>query len=1395
MAVNNPDHEPSTLPANVGLDTTYSSDEDSGPVVDTGLPPLEIDRIALQREREQLLARMFGTKVEPPRLGHYVVLEELGRGGMGVVYAALDPTLDRKVAIKLMTGHRGHEFRVRFEREAKAMAKLAHPNVVQVYEIGATEDSTFIAMEFVEGTTLRKWLTAPRSRAEILATFMAAGRGLAAAHEAGLVHRDFKPDNVMVRPDGRVLVMDFGLAGRDPTPLATEPAPGPVEGATDLTNTGAVMGTPVYMAPEQWRDAKVTPKADQFGFCVALWEALHGERPFDDSSRATLERAVTTGALRPPKRASMPQWIQQALERGLAVEPSRRFGSMHALLDALAADPSARLWRWGGAGLVLLVLLSLTMVLVGRGDELRRARESNEQLREIEKSARSISEGNAHHGHLRELTNAIQLADRFGPQPALELGPEFASVPAMVTNALLDASNVEGIWGTRLELLGHVGLVADIEWSPDDQRVATGGEDRTLRVWSAITGDSIHVWELGGSIVDIEFSPDGSRLVAASDDGRVTVWNVGSGQLEQEIVDCSGAMAITRTGMLVTANTNGGAQVRDLDSGQWLADLDGHGDEIQAIATSPDGQQVATAGTDGSARLWAVPSGRLLHELGHHAAVTAVEFSTDGQLLATASADRSARVWWADTAELLHILDESHCEIRTIDFSPRGNQLLTACVGAAEIWDLKSGDRLRQMNRDIVGASYSRDGESVLTQTYTGAELWASDTGAWQDKMELQVEGKLRPNSALYSFDDRSIAIAGGQGNAAIWTRTDGHQQALALEIHTPVEFAAISHDGTSAATATSRTVRTWDVATGTMRLEWTSPEHPVIGLTAAQDSGFLITTSSSGQSIFRSTGSQFFVCGARESEVLEVWSPDSSHRVHDLTGRAHQPILAASRASELLLSSSYGDSSTMILREDGSEAKLGAAGQVGALALSHDDRLALTAGLDIDIWDAVTATKIQRLDQSPHVDHASFSPDGRLAIAASFGGHLWIWDTATGHLLNERERTNPILAVGFSEDGRDLLTISNDGTLEREPVDPLLGTCRKIAKTTQSRRVAVPCARAEVRERSGFVHVPEHESARETRRLDIQLWLVLAAFHGLVPLLVLVTGLAASLRNWAGASTLRQSLVVAAFLSPCTILSTIAHLEGPLHLGVFVRLGALVGFGVLASLALVWLIRKQPERWWLWLGLTIPSLISGLALFNPQALVALLDQGSILPPAMQVSLYPLAKLAGLETSSGFAAHLEAHVELHHFTIALVGVGLACLLGFWLVHQILRFCAGRFGHRFGFERVNLVTLPVLFAAFNGVALLFLPLAVLGFQQLEREADRAGLDASHDNRGCATAAVVEDRERTDLDTTPFIDWEIERIPLVDRIDFCNEYRPWDPNDPPFYAVALEVAASW
>ncbi len=398
------------------------------------------------------------TRLPPDtRLGPYVIRGVLGMGGMGVVYAADDTRLGRRVALKLLRPLREgaeEEGRARLLREAQAMARLSHPNVLPLFELGSAEGRDFLAMEWVEGTTLAEWLRErERPWREVLDVFLAAGAGLAAAHRAGLVHRDFKPSNVLVGSDGRVRVTDFGLARQD----AAVPSNAGMEGrdeapsarASGLTRHGQVAGTPAYMSPEQHAGHVVDARSDQYSFCVALHEAFAGARP-------SLPPADAAPRNVPSRRRSrdVPNHIRAALARGLASVPEQRFASMDALMTALtqpAGLPLRHRIRIAGA------ILSLMALLAGFGVALWRL-----------PSPEAPPAAEAPPGTALDATKGEPAAASFPPLRLDEVRE--LSVPGLRRVAVSDPAilSVESLGDGRLRLTGRAeGATFLVTWAGD----------------------------------------------------------------------------------------------------------------------------------------------------------------------------------------------------------------------------------------------------------------------------------------------------------------------------------------------------------------------------------------------------------------------------------------------------------------------------------------------------------------------------------------------------------------------------------------------------------------------------------------------------------------------------------------------------------------------------------------------------------------------------------------------------------------------------------------------------------------------------------------------------------------------------------------------------------------
>ena len=613
--------------------------------------------LALRLQKREVLARLFGEAQESTRVGRYALLRRIGAGGMGVVYSAYDDELDRKVALKLVATDRlGAGTVARVRREAQALARLSHPNVVHVYEVGEAERHAFVAMEFVAGQTLRAYQEAPeRSAEEILGAYAQAGRGLAAAHAAGLIHRDFKPDNALVGDDGRVRVLDFGLArlfgpsGAEAPVMPSETGPqrapsaardDPAQTPDRLTASGALVGTPAYMSPEQLRGGEADARSDLFSFCAALYEALYGARPFAGADVAALREAIEARMLAAPVHTrDLPPQLREALIRGLAADPADRWPDMQALLGALGRSKPER--RWLTLAIAAAVLVAVAgLVAWALGERSRQETLDREQRRTLlaeaaAQTAEAATEEVSRRDRARRLVAASVAEAPRDPEAALLFAIEAVHVQRDAGEPVLAAA--EQALRDALDMVGSDLLVdpdgADPQiraaLDPQGRWAATRDAGGVLRLWRLADANApssptlVRRWDAtaplaagagGGALA---FTADGEQLLVADRGAVAEAIEVGDPERSTSLPTGAPArtLLVSPEGERVLALATKGAHLLDLGrvaSPRPLAGVDGH---VLWAGFSPDGERLVTIESDGSAALWSARDASRLREL------------------------------------------------------------------------------------------------------------------------------------------------------------------------------------------------------------------------------------------------------------------------------------------------------------------------------------------------------------------------------------------------------------------------------------------------------------------------------------------------------------------------------------------------------------------------------------------------------------------------------------------------------------------------------------------------------------------------------------------------------------------------------------------------------------
>jgi WD40 repeat protein len=725
---------------------------------------------------------------QPVELPGYEILEEVGRGGMGVVYKARQVRLNRLAAVKMILagGQAGPDAHARFQTEAEVVAALHHPNVVQIYEVGEHNGLPFLSLEFLEGGNLAQKTAGkpqpPRAAAEMVETL---ARAVHFAHGRGLVHRDLKPANVLLTSDGVPKITDFGLAKQ-------------LESDAGRTRTGEILGTPSYMAPEQAAPGPsgVGPPADVYALGAILYELLTGRPPFQGDTPWDVLLQVQSAEPAPPRRLApkTPADLETICLKCLQKEPPRRYSSAEALADDLRrfltdrtiqarpAGPGERLWRWGrrnpalaaAAGLAAAAALALIALSVAFGVHQGRAaadlRREQKQTKAAEDRAVGLVQSLQEEGRQKSLLarqSARLVLDQgqtrceqgdiavgmLSLAHGLEVAPDDAPELAAVLRINLDA------WRGRLRplraVLDHPDMVAEyMPFSPDGKRLLTICHDGTVRLWDVATCQPVGILRVVHPGLVLAFSPDGKTIASAGYDKTVRLWSVETGEAIGRPMTTDGLadrLAFRSNGEILLTGGTDTVRLWSVKTGEAIGramtidrDPMHHKGGVYDALFSPDGKTILTYSRDGTVRLWdaATQQERNGSPIWRGELVRA-KFSPDGAKILTTSsqygADNMARLWDADTGRPIGRPMPHLAFIGSTAFSPDSKLVLTGSDDrTAQLWDAATGEPL---GPPLLHQGSVRGSSSVRTERRSSRDAPTTWSGSGTRWWATQVHG------------------------------------------------------------------------------------------------------------------------------------------------------------------------------------------------------------------------------------------------------------------------------------------------------------------------------------------------------------------------------------------------------------------------------------------------------------------------------------------------------------------------------------------------------------------------------------------------------------------------------------------------------------------------------
>jgi WD40 repeat protein len=997
------------------------------------------DRVATLGDRREIAS---GTAPERlPAIPGYEVLGVLGRGGMGVVYRAWQKGLNRPVALKMV--HAGAQASpqvlARFRVEAEAVARLQHPNIVQIHEVGQHGGSPFLVLELVEGHSLaQRVVGTPRPAPQAAELVETLARAIDSAHRQGVVHRDLTPANVLLTVDGTPKITDFGLAKL-------------VIGGGDLrTQTGELLGTPSYMAPEQAasQHEAIGTATDVYALGAIFYELLTGHPPFRGATVLETLQMVKTAEPVPPSRLvpGLPRDAETVALKCLQKDPAKRYDSATALADDLrryqAGEPIVarpvrspeRAWRWCKrnpvvAGLMMAVATLLVAVALGatlsafRFRALSRALELNLYFSDITLAHRELSADNLRRAQrlledcppgLRQwewhyLKRLCQVEPVILRAPAgvhsvafRPDGEQIAAASADGTVKVLDARTGKVVQTLR----GHRTSVFGVAFSPDGRHLASASEDRTIRLWDLATGHEVfcrggQTGEFVGLAYSVAFSPDGRQLVAGSEDGGAIVWDAANGSEVRRLPGhekAASSVAFSPDGRLVaTGSWAGVLRIWDARTGQLLRTVRGHDDGISAVVFHPDGRWLATASFDRAAKVWDATTGELLQTLsGHAGLISGLAFSRDGRRLASSGGEeKTVKIWDPlNGREILNL--RGHTLMCTcVAFSPDGRRLVSSSSDRTiRVWDaspLTGNEGLESLNMDlheeVWSVAFGPDSGCLAVGSFTTVRLLDAQTG----ELLRTYAHHIAVVRATFSPDGRQLAGAlespDGTAIVKVWDAATGGEAVQPIYEKSMPFTVAFDPDGRYLLKeGPGHTVKAWDARTGLTVGEIGRHDDQIWAITFSPDGRRLATASNDG------------------TVRVWAWAP----------ARLGKPMPKPELTLPVRVLG-FGD----------------------RVAFSPDGLRLATGGEEhtIKVWDARTGAEQQTLrGHTGDVFAVAFDRHGQWLASAGEDTTVRLWDTISSpwklrHTL--RGHTGFVMSLAFSPHGSRLVSGSRDGTVK----------------------------------------------------------------------------------------------------------------------------------------------------------------------------------------------------------------------------------------------------------------------------------------------------------------------------------------------------------------------------